>query len=415
MMTRICRAAAMSVRALLLSASLLAAGVAVLAPTQTATAQMGMMGGGGTDQVTRRGVNAYAKILGFDETQKETALTLLEASQAESKVLGEEMQAKNAELMQRVSDGEGFGVFQKEMPDLVKGWTERAKKIEGQFFEDLKMICTPEQLEKFDRVERHRRRETGMRFGMMSGSATDLVAIAERSGAAPKDNAEYDAAVQQYESVVDRQLKDLERTSEEMQTKMMDRMKEGGAMAFQDPNAMTDMMKPLVEVARQLRDTNREHARKMGEFMTPELREKFEAEVAAKNYPRIYREPHLLKQAREAGAMELSSEQRERLEAARAAYLRDAAPINEKWAKAVDDQEEKMGGTMGVMMQSWRSNDQGGDNPLGEARKARRELDKATEDKIKEILTSDQFAKLTPKPPANPNPWADMMPSEEEE
>jgi hypothetical protein len=44
-----------------------------------------------------------------------------------------------------------------------------------------------------------------------------------------------------------------------------------------------------------------------------------------------------------------------------------------------------------------------------------RELDKATEDKIKEILTSDQFAKLTPKPPANPNPWADMMPSEEEE
>lgn len=415
MMTRICRAAAMSVRALLLSASLLAAGVAVLTPVQTATAQMGMMGGGGMDQVTLRGVNAYAKILGFDETQKETALTLLEASQAQSKVLAEEMQAKNAELMQRVSDGEGFGVFQKEMPDLVKGWTERAKKIEGQFFEDLKMICTPEQLEKFDRVERNRRREKGMRFGMMSGSATDLVAIATRTGAAPKDNADYEEAVQQYEAVIDRQLKDLERAGEEMQTKMMDRMKDGGAMAFQDPNAMSDMMKPAVEIAKQLRNANREHARKLGEFMSPELREKFEVEVNAKNYPRIYREPHLLKQMREASTMDLAPEQRERIDAARAAYLRDAAPINEKWAKAVDEQEEKMGGTIGVMMQSWRSNDQGGDNPLAEARKARRELDKATEDKIKAILTSDQFAKLTPKPPADPNPWADLMPSEDEE
>jgi len=415
MLTRVCRAAAVSVRALVVGASLFAVAAAVTVPTATAQAQMGMMGGGGMNQVTRRGVNAYAKILGFDDAQKETATTILEGSQAQSKVLAEEMQAKNAELMQRVSDGEGFGVFQKEMPDLVKGWNERSKKIESEFFDDLRLICTPEQLENFDRVERHRRRETGMRFGVMSGSATDLVAIAERSGAAPKGNAEFDAAVQQYEAVADRQLKDLERAGDEMQAKMMDRMKDGGAMAFQDPNAMSEMMKPAVNVARQLRDTNREHARKLGEFMTPELREKFEAEVAAKNYPRIYREPHLLKQMREGGAMELSAEQRERLDAAKAAYVRDAAPINQKWAKAVDEQEEKMGGTMGVMMQSWRSADQGGDNLIADARKARRELDKGAEEKLKEILTSDQFAKLPPKPPANPNPWADMMPSEDDE
>jgi hypothetical protein len=413
MLTRFCRGVERSVRALVLSAAMLSAGAAITAPASTASAQMMM--GGGMDQVSKRGVNAYAKILGLDDAQKEAAMTLLEASQAQSKALADEMQAKNAEMMQRMSDGEGFGVFQKELPDLVKGWTERGRKIEAQFFDDLKLVCTPEQLEKFDRVERHRRRERGMRFGMMSGSATDLVAIADRTGAAPKDNADYDAVVQQYEATADRQLKELERTLEEMQTKMMDKMKDVGPMGMQNPDLMSEMMKPASDVAKQLRDTNREHTRKLGEFMTPELREKFEAEVAARNHPRVYREPHVVKQFKEASALaDLSAEQRERVDAAKSAYLRDAAGMNERWAKAIEDAEEKSGGTVGLMMQGMMGSGDG-ESPLGQARKARRDLDKSAEETLKGILKSEQFAKLPPKPPANPNPWADMMPVEEGE
>jgi hypothetical protein len=88
--------------------------------------------------------------------------------------------------------------------------------------------------------------------------------------------------------------------------------------------------------------------------------------------------------------------------------------MNERWAKAIEDAEEKSGGTVGLMMQGMMGSGDG-ESPLGQARKARRDLDKSAEETLKGILKSEQFAKLPPKPPANPNPWADMMPVEEGE
>src|SRR5262245_56535153 len=67
-------------------ALLIAAAALVLLPAR-AHAQFGMMGGMGgglqQDVITKRGVEAYARILGLDKDQHEVAMTLLEGNSTE--------------------------------------------------------------------------------------------------------------------------------------------------------------------------------------------------------------------------------------------------------------------------------------------------------------------------------------------
>src|SRR4051812_45298912 len=101
-----------------------------------AHAQFGMnmgMGAGQQDAITKRGVEAYAKILGLDKDQHEVAMTLLEGNQTEYQAARKKMEDAMKVIQDKVADTQDFSLFQKEMPKLGKEFGDKAKALEKSF------------------------------------------------------------------------------------------------------------------------------------------------------------------------------------------------------------------------------------------------------------------------------------------
>ena len=91
-------------------------------------AQFGMgMGGMDSmmqDTITKRGLDAYAKLLGLDKEQKETAMTLLEGNQTATRAAMKEFQSKMEALAERVS-----GSIRRTCPRSAGRWRPSLKGL----------------------------------------------------------------------------------------------------------------------------------------------------------------------------------------------------------------------------------------------------------------------------------------------
>jgi len=367
-----------------------------------ASAQMGMgMQMDGMQGITRRGVDAYARILGLDEEQKQTAMTLLEGNQQAVREAGKAMQARMAGLQEKAQESGDFTIFQKEMPAISKEFSGTMESLEKGFFDDLKATLTDEQLGRWETVERYRRREQGMRFGFVAGAAVDLIAAVDRSKAGPEGSAEFTETLSQYELEVDRGLRVLEKAAKEGQEKVF----EGGMF---DMTKIEEMMKGFSETGRTIRDTNRQYATRLSALMRDDARGRFEAEIKRRTFPRVYKQGHTEKLFdAAAGFADLDAGQKEAIADLRSQFARDLAGANERWAEAIEVREEKAGGAMMVMMKQAMM--QGGSDEVTKAREARKELDEKAADRLKAILTDGQRARLPEAKIEAANPFMDAM------
>jgi len=378
-----------------------------------ASAQFGMMGNSQAMQqtISRRGLDTYCRMLSFDKDQKEVAVALLEGHQSALSTMQKEMQDSMAGLAEKMQDG-GFEEYQKEMPKVMKSMGEKAEGLEKGFFDDLKALCNEDQLAQWPAVERFRRRETAMRFGFVSGSAVDLISISDRIKPTPTSESEYKETLSAYELEVDRILVNFEQIGKDAQKGML----EPGAMF--DMKRIETMMKKFYDSAVMIRDINRNYARKLDGILLESDRAKLTSEINRRSFPRIYRDSHTQQILKTALKFEdLKPEQKEQLAAINESHAREAASINEKWAKAMEEKEAKAGGTLMVMIQSFQTMNDGGDkeDPVKEQREARKALDDKTKDKVEAMLTPDQKSKLPAKKHAEFNPMADFMLGEDEE
>jgi len=377
-----------------------------------AMAQFGM-GGPGEGMMnltlTRRGVEAYAKILGLDDEQTDVALTLLEGHQTAHKTMMKEVQLAMQGIQERVQETGDPSVFQKELPRMTREFTEKSESLEKGFFDDLRAVASEAQLANWAGVERHRRRETGLRFGFVSGQAVDLIAVVERSRARPENPQVFDELLGQYEMEMDKDILVIEKMGKDAQKDMVD----SGAMF--DMTKIQKMMREFYGSAARLRDTNRDYARRLMPLMDAEHREAFDAEVKRRSFPRIYKVSHTAKVLGAALAFDdLDATQREALTTLAAAYGRDAAVANEKWAKATEEREAEAGGTIMVMMEGMMGGGKGND-VVSEARSARKDIDSKAKDKLLAVLREDQRARLPQAEPDPQNPWVDFMPNEDDD
>lgn len=372
-------------------------------------AQMGMWGDASANaqSITRRGVDAYSRILGFDREQRDVALSLFEGHQTAVRRNTAEFEEKMQALQEKMRDGD-FAGFQRDMPGITKDFAKRSEDLEKGFFDDLKAILSDSQMSRWEVVERYRRREVGMRFGFMSGAAVDLIAIVERLRIEkPEQTAEL---LSQYELQVDRKLVDFERMAKEAQNNM------GGEGMF-DFNKVQETLKKFGDLAREVRDINKDYARRIAPTLPPEARPTFEDEIKRRSFPRVYRQSHAMKMLDVAKKMpDLTEDQRQELGAILASYQRDLNAANERWAKAIEAAEEASGGSMQVMMRGFMGGaPQEGKDELGEARDARRDLDRRTEKRVSDLLNTEQRALLPKKEREDFNPMADFMPVNDED
>lgn len=389
------------VAGLVVAASVVAVGLpATEASAQRVTVRAagGPMGGMGGFDITSRSIEAYGRMLGLDKDQIEAAKVLHEGYQEANRVLGEELEEKFTKAQEKMQE-QDFQGFQQDMMKAAREGEERRRTIERQFFADFRAMLTPEQDEKWPRVERHRRREQMMRIPVTAGSSADVITVYERATRGTpqaEPSGEVAAMLERYEVDVDKPLAELQRFSEEEQRRMME---DGGRQMMPDFNRIQEMMKQMYERGAAVRDVNRDYVRRIAPMLEGDVRARFEEEFARRSFPRVYRKPHVVTQMEAAqGFEDLTPEQKDALDAVLAGYRRDVSGLNEAWAKAIEEQEAKAGGTMGVMMTGFMGGGEGA-QAVSDARKARRDLDSSTEARLREILSDAQEQRLPPAPP----------------
>jgi hypothetical protein len=392
------------------------AAAGVVAPAANAQ-MMGDMSGMGMMAVSKRQMDGYARALGLEPAQKEAALALLDAYRAEYTKAMKDFQEQQRAAMRQAQEEMDFSAATKVMVAEGMKFQQRQQAAEKQFFDDVQALCTPDQAARWDRVERMRRREQFMRVGMVSGAGVDLVALIDRAGVAPADAAEFAPVLERYEFDIDRKLSDLKRAQDDMQAEQA-KMAEGGFDMARMQEMMANvekMLKPLVDVAKDIRETNRDYVRRLGAFMSDEARAKFEAEFNRRAFPRVYRPAHVESMLEAAAKFpDLSAEQRDQVRAISQEYARAAAPLNDRWAQAVQAQEDQSGGTFGVMSKMWTGGGEGAD-AVKDARKARTDLDAQTADRLRALLTPEQVERLPERKSDEWNPMADFLSPEDAE
>lgn len=364
-----------------------------------ARAQFGM-GGGDMSQfmspVTKRAVESWAQMVGMDKDQKEAALALQEGYRSSFKTMSAEMQKAFKEMGEKVQDSGDWAGFQKEAAKIGKDMTEKMEKLEKGFLDDVKSLLNEKQSANWPRVERARRRDNGLRFGFMAGQNVDLVKIMGTVGVKPDFSAELDEQVLRYETDMDRKIQAFEKWGKDQQAKQV----EDNVNPF-DMAKIQDMLKEMATLSKDMRDTNRQYAKSIQPLLPADKQAKFDLEIKKKSFPRVYRDAYAQKALAEAARFaDLDDSQKEAIAALKTGYEREADVANKNWAAAIEEREEKQGGSIGAMMAGFSGNADPKD-AVGEARKARRELDDRTKDKLLSLLKEDQKAKL---PEDKPDP-----------
>jgi Spy/CpxP family protein refolding chaperone len=346
-------------------------------------------GGGGTTPIAKRSVDDYAKLLGLTEDQADTARTLHEGYRQAFREAQQAHEAVVESFQDRLRDGERED-GEAELGKAMRAFGEKGTALEKSFMSDLKQVLTPEQQEKWPAVERHRRRETGLRFGFYSGGAVDLIKVAGNLGP-QASTPELSATLAQYEGDIDRLIQEMRRRSESLRS--LDDQK-----GF-DPKQQEQLREQLGEVSKQIRDLNIDYAKRISSQLPEGDRPRFDRAVASRMFGEVYKPSHtedVLDAAK--GFSDLESSQRDAIESLRTQYDRDAAKINREWADAIVKAEEGAGGSIGLMMRQWGPD--GGAQPdaaLRDARKARRDLDQKVKSRLEELLRPEQKERLPEK------------------
>jgi hypothetical protein len=350
-----------------------------------ANAQPGMMGGFGGGQmfepgISTRDLDKYAEFLSMTAEQKEAASALLEGYQSEFDRVAKEMRDVTDAAREEFRDTRDFTVWDEVRPS-VEAYQAKRKEMEGALLRDVKDLMAEEQAAKWPQLERMRRRDTTLRRGFLSGETVDVTGLVEDAKLAPEVMERVRPTLSQYEVELDRVL--IER-NEQFETGMG----QGMALFRQgDMAGVNELFNKAREAAVKVRDVNRRYARLVEGMVPDEQREKFKREFKERSFPRVYRESFALRSIDAAANFDdATAEQRAAIAELRAGYEREASAVNEKWAKAIEENEmtitpmEMMGG--------------GGGPGMREGRMARRELDQKNVEKLKGILTEEQVKRL---------------------
>jgi Spy/CpxP family protein refolding chaperone len=399
----------------------------MVAPAAEAPAQVvrsvrvggGPIGGGGGPggMISKRSVEDYATLLGLTDDQRETVRTLHEGYREAMKAYQAEMDAKVEEVQEKANDSGDLTVFQKDLPNLMRERIEKSQGMNKRFLEDFKATLEPAQAEQWGKVERQRRRETMLMGGFYSGGNVDLVDVVRREnlseGLASPASTDFANAMDEYERDMDRVLADFERVRAEL------RKQEGGPamIVTTDGNGVQadPRMKTLAEYSKKIRDLNDRYVARLGQVLDEQGRQRLERGYGQRAFGRVYGKSYAQDLLEAAKAMDdLGPSEREKLAELAARYDDRSRALNRQWVEAQRRLDEA---TDGLDFGAMRFNFGGGeenqpeDEP-GRARKAvteaataRRELDKAIEKAVRELLSNEQRDRLPEKRDRQDESW----------
>lgn len=344
---------------------------------------MGGMMGGGDAVISENQLEKYAKIAGMSEDQTQAATMLHEGYQAQVRELQDAMRSKMEAARDAFRESGDPSEFQALREEMTKVRADR-KKLDTSFMNDVKALLTDEQVAKWSKVEMAMNRDQLLRRGMLSGERVDLFRLVDDLELAEESRKPVDELLSQYEVDLDRELVKRDAFTEKVITQM-DELRE-------DPAKAQAMLEEGRTAGVRVRDVNRRYARQISDMLPAESKAAFDTAFQRESFPTVYRESSVTRGVNAAmGFDDLTEEQRGKLQEISAKYTREAATLNEKLAKAEEENEMTM--TADRMMGGRRGGD-GEETPLQLARQERRELDRKTNEALREVLTESQREKL---------------------
>jgi hypothetical protein len=315
------------------------------------------------------------------------------------------MQSAMEALSEKYQESQKWDEFGKEMGKVTKEYMAKFQTMEKGFLDDVKAMLTPAQEGNWAKLERFRRREQLLKVGIVSGQGVDLIDAVRVAGADQGQSPELAEELNGYETEMDRLLVDGEKMAKEMQEKVGDAFSTDGQQEMQ--KAMTKIM----DMAKQVRDVNRKHARRIKPLLPAEKQAKFEEEVKRRSFPAVYKKSYPTKILDASlGFKDLEQAQKDSLEAIKVSYARNLAAANEKWASAVEEAEAKADNFWESMYMAGRDPN----DPVTKARKERRDLDKETKERILAVLKEEQRARLPEQHPEPDYPWGGVTTDDED-
>lgn len=333
--------------------------------------------------VTTRDMERYAEFLELTPDQVEAAKSLLEGYQIEIDKVAKEARDKVEQVREEFRESRDPSVWQN-MGTAMMTLRERRQKLDKGLLEDVKLTLTEDQQMRWPVVERMRRREATLGRGLLAGETLDVVKLVEDSKLDGAREAELAPILERYQEELDRVLVERNEIYEDGMSKAMTMFRSG------DMASMQEIWTKAREAGMKVRDINRRFARQVEGMLGEEQRAEFAKRVRERSFPEVYRQPYPVRAAELArGFEDLTPEQSEQLDAVVAAYARQASTLNDRWVKVIEETEETVT-VADLMARRMR----GGDDPISQARSARRELDRQSAEKVKAVLTPEQASRL---------------------
>ncbi len=401
----------------------------VLMIPSAALAQFGGFGGADPEEnlrQLRRNFEEYGDLLGLDDEQREAGLALVDLNLDEMRAMMDDLQARIEEMTSGFNDPSRFEedpmaamqamreqmrTMREEMTSVVTEAVDGFLEKDEAMLTDLRLLLREDQVDAWPMVERrHRRKSTLNPQGAMThGAGVDLVDILEEIDA-PTDGPVREIATQ-YELEIDTAVKKRTRQMVGMIGDMMDYQFAMSENMMGGSNELPE--NPYIamrESGLKLRDMNRRYARQLESAMSDDTRTAFHAEWMRRHYPEVYSPTGTDARITTASKLgDLSADQRERLEAVRTTYTRDVAALNDKYAKAIAEQEEDPASAdpmqMAMMMQGMGD----GNDPVSEARAARNEFEQRIVDQIDAVLNEEQLARMPDRPSFDAMNWFQVI------
>lgn len=358
--------------------------------------------GPGASVITSRDLRKWSTILGLSSDQMDAAKTLHEAYReahgAETKAMMDVMREAQSDFME-TQDTSAF----KDVAGKSAAIGERITALDRQFMDDIKSLLDARQSELWPKVERHNRRVKSLPGGMLSGEAANLITVVEDLKIS-EPTPELKDAIEQYELDLDKAIVERDTRRKALEKQSQELMKDFDPTKM-DIGKMRAIMQDTRKAGVPVRDVNLRHSRLLASAIPADLKPDFDTRIRRALYPRIYRESHPDKSFKAALAFDdLTAEQRDAVTRLADAYTRDLSALNDRWAAAVAEEERDGGGDPFMGFGRFVPGASGDETwPTDEPKKARRELDNSTIEKLKAALTPEQSDRL-PKREVD-NPW----------
>lgn len=347
----------------------------------------GFGGFGGQDTaISTRHVEQIAQKLSLDAGQAEAVKTLHQGYDAHIREVRDAMQAMMRDARDAMRDGDRSAMegMQGQMQEF-----RRAQEVaEQEFVDNVQLMLTDVQIEQWGGVDRMLRRERTLRRGLMSGERVDIINLTSELELSDEVRQEMHSILDEYEVSLDREL--VRRN--EFQAKMQDKIRE--MFQSRDMEAADSMIQEGRKYSIGVRDVNTKYARMVAEVLPEDVRADFDRRVQRASFPDVYR-PTRSERSFDAalGFSDIDASQSESISLLRDSYSRKASEINSKLVKLTEERE--MNFSIADMAQRMGNRNGGDDNdPMGELRREKRQLDASTLEEMQKLLTPDQVSRL---------------------